>query len=71
MIDEGLIRGLIAVISLATFIGICWWAYRPGSRERFERDALLVFEEGELASGFEGRPAGPVAAQGEQRGISA
>lgn len=71
MIDEGLIRGLIAVISLATFIGICWWAYRPGSRERFERDALLVFEEGELASGCERRPAGPVAGQREERGASA
>lgn len=45
MIDEGILRGLIAVISLATFMGICWWAYRPQSRERFERDAMLVFDE--------------------------
>lgn len=47
MIDEGILRGLIAVISLATFMGICWWAYRPQSRERFERDAMLVFDEDE------------------------
>jgi len=47
VIDEGIVRGLIALISLATFIGICWWAYRPQSRERFERDALLVFDEDE------------------------
>jgi cbb3-type cytochrome oxidase subunit 3 len=52
VIDEGLIRGLIALTSLATFIGICWWAYRPQSRERFERDALLVFEEGDRPTGF-------------------
>lgn len=47
MIDEGIVRGLIAVISLGTFLGICWWAYRPQSRERFERDAMLVFDEDE------------------------
>jgi cbb3-type cytochrome oxidase subunit 3 len=44
VIDEGIVRGLIALISLATFMGICWWAYRPQSRERFERDAMLVFD---------------------------
>jgi len=47
VIDEGIVRGLIALISLATFMGICWWAYRPQSRERFERDAMLVFDEDE------------------------
>lgn len=47
MIDDGIIRGLIALVSLATFIGICWWAYRPRSRARFEQDALLVFDEDE------------------------
>ena len=51
MIDEGLMRGLIALISLATFIGIGWWAYRPQNRERFERDALRVFEEDEQREG--------------------
>lgn len=49
MIDEGMVRGLIAVTSLATFLGICWWAYRPQSRARFEQDALLVFEDAERA----------------------
>jgi cytochrome c oxidase cbb3-type subunit 4 len=51
VIDEGILRGLIAVISLATFLGICWWAYRPQSRERFERDAMLVFDEEDGAIG--------------------
>jgi cytochrome c oxidase cbb3-type subunit 4 len=48
-IDEGSLRGGIAVVSLATFVGVCWWAYRPRSRARFEADALLVFDEGERA----------------------
>jgi len=48
MIDQGLLRGLIALITLSTFVGICWWAYRPANRERFEADGLLVFPDDEL-----------------------
>ncbi len=55
MIDDGIIRGLIALVSLATFIGICWWAYRPRSRARFEQDALLVFDEDEQPRSREAR----------------
>lgn len=67
MIDEGLVRGLIALVSLATFIGICWWAYRPESRERFEQDALLVFEEGEQPGGSARRAAGAARADSGTR----
>ena len=45
MLDLGTVRGVITVLTLATFIGICWWAYRPSSRQRFEEDAKLPFEE--------------------------
>jgi len=43
--DYGEVRGVITIITLATFLAICWWAYRSGNRERFEQDALLVFDE--------------------------
>ena len=45
--DMGMLRGLIVVVSLATFLGICWWAYRPASKGRFENDAWLVFDPDE------------------------
>ena len=45
--DLGVLRGLITLVTLLTFMGICWWAYRPGNRERFEEDGLLVFDVGE------------------------
>lgn len=45
MSDLGLIRGLITVATLLAFLGICWWAFRPANRERFEKDAQLVFPE--------------------------
>lgn len=56
MIDEGILRGGIAIVSLSAFLGICWWAYRPKSRARFEQDALLVFDEEDgIAGGSTGR----------------
>jgi len=48
MTDFGLVRGLIALITLATFVGICWWAYRPANRSRFEADGLLAFADDEV-----------------------
>ena len=46
-IDMGLLRGAIVVVSLATFLGICWWAYRPAHRDRFENDGWLAFDPDE------------------------
>ncbi len=43
--DIDLVRGLVTVAALATFLAIVWWAYGPGRRQRFERDALLPFDE--------------------------
>jgi cytochrome c oxidase cbb3-type subunit 4 len=45
--EMGFLRGLITVVTLAVFLGICWWAYRPGNKSRFEEDAMLPFDEGE------------------------
>jgi cytochrome c oxidase cbb3-type subunit 4 len=50
MPDLGLLRGAITLLTLLTFIGICWWAYRPGNRARFEEDGMLAFGEEEPPS---------------------
>ncbi len=47
MPDLGLLRGLITLLTLFTFIGICWWAYRPANRARFEEDGWLAFGDEE------------------------
>lgn len=39
------LRSLVTVVAFAAFVGIVWWAYAPSRRARFERDALLPFEE--------------------------
>lgn len=53
--DMGDLRGAIAVLTLLTFLGICWWAYRPSNRERFEEDAMLAFDESDAPAGRPGR----------------
>ena len=45
--DINLIRTLVTVLALASFLGIVWWAYAPSRKSRFERDAHLVFDETE------------------------
>jgi cbb3-type cytochrome oxidase subunit 3 len=35
---------MITLAAFATFIGIVWWAYAPGRKARFERDAELPFD---------------------------
>jgi len=45
--DINLVRSLVTLAAFAAFLGIVWWAYAPGRKERFERDARLPFEDGE------------------------
>ena len=49
--DINLLRSLIMVAALVAFLGIVWWAYAPGRKHRFERDALLPFGEDENGKG--------------------
>jgi cytochrome c oxidase cbb3-type subunit 4 len=57
-IDMGVIRGVIAALTMAVFLGITWWAYRRGNRERFEDDALMPFVDDDTL------PAGPERGEG-------
>ena len=45
MLDAGNMRGVITVITMICFLGIFWWAYRSGNRQRFEEDARIPFLE--------------------------
>lgn len=52
MAELGWFRGLITILTLGAFLGICWWAYRPSNRSRFERDAWLAFDDAEIPGGI-------------------
>ena len=47
----GVLRGCITIATMIAFFGVCWWAYRPGGKERFEADALLPFDDDESVRG--------------------
>jgi cytochrome c oxidase cbb3-type subunit 4 len=50
-VDMGMIRGIIAAITMLVYLGIFYWAYRRDNRERFDEDALLPFaDDGGLPS---------------------
>ena len=36
---------MITVTAFVTFLGIVCWAYAPGRKARFERDAELPFDD--------------------------
>lgn len=65
MPDLGLLRGVITLVTLLTFIGICWWAYRPENRTRFEEDGWLAFDDETSPLVEEPDPIQPVTAMSE------
>jgi len=55
--DMGDVRGVITIITMATFAGICCWTYHGKNRDRFEEDAMLPFaDEQKAETGRAGEP---------------
>jgi cytochrome c oxidase cbb3-type subunit 4 len=46
--DSGTISGIVTAVFVFVFIGIVWWAYSKGNKQRFEEDAKLPFEENDM-----------------------
>lgn len=38
------LHSIATVAAMLAFAAICWWAYRPGNRARFEADAQLPLD---------------------------
>ena len=47
--DINVLRSLVTVVSVVTFLGIVVWAFGPGRRERFDEAAHLPFADDEIA----------------------
>ncbi|MHB1353426.1 MAG: cbb3-type cytochrome oxidase subunit 3 [Thiobacillus sp.] len=43
--DSGTLSGIVTVIFIVVFIGIVWWAFSKGSKQRFDDAGRLPFEE--------------------------
>ncbi|MEC7121088.1 MAG: cbb3-type cytochrome c oxidase subunit 3 [Pseudomonadota bacterium] len=35
---------IATVLAFVAFIGVCWWAYSPANRKRFEQDADIAIQ---------------------------
>ena len=51
--DQALLLGpaFALALFLAIFIGVLIWIFRPGSRQVYQHEALLPFEDGSPAQG--------------------
>lgn len=43
--DLNTLRGLSTVFVMIAFLGVCWWAFSPSRKKRFEDDANLPFAD--------------------------
>jgi len=43
--DSGTVSGIVTVIFIVVFIGIVWWAYSKGNKQRFDDAGRLPFDE--------------------------
>ena len=42
--DSGTMQGIATLLAMFAFLGICWWAYSPANRKRFEADGQLPLD---------------------------
>lgn len=43
--DEGTLGAIATVLVALAFAGVCWWAFAPRRKRRFEEDAKLPFAD--------------------------
>lgn len=45
--DQGTLGAIATVLVFIAFLGVCWWAFSPKRKKRFEEDAQLPFADDE------------------------
>lgn len=49
--DAGTLGAISTVLVMIAFFGVCWWAFSPKRKKRFEEDARLPFADDDDATG--------------------
>ena len=49
MMDAGTLGAISTVLVMVAFFGVCWWAFAPKRKKRFEEDAKLPFADDDAA----------------------
>ena len=47
--DAGTLGAISTVLVMIAFFGVCWWAFAPKRKKRFEEDAKLPFADDDAA----------------------
>ncbi len=42
--DYSVLHSIATLFAFIAFISICWWAYRPANRKRFEADGRMIID---------------------------
>lgn len=42
--DSGTMHGIATILAMTAFLGVCWWAYKPANKARFEADGQLPLD---------------------------
>lgn len=45
MADTSTLGAISTVLVMIAFFGVCWWAFSPKRKKRFEEDAKLPFAD--------------------------
>ncbi|WP_226705159.1 cbb3-type cytochrome oxidase subunit 3 [Microbulbifer elongatus] len=53
--DINILRQIGVVLGAIAFLAICWWAFSPKRKKRFEEDAKLPFADEQQTSDKEAR----------------
>ncbi|WGL16630.1 cbb3-type cytochrome c oxidase subunit 3 [Microbulbifer bruguierae] len=48
--DIDILRQISVVLGALAFLAVCWWAFSPKRRKRFEEDAKLPFADEQQTS---------------------
>lgn len=43
--DLNTVRGLSTILVMIAFFGVCWWAFSPSRKKKFEEAANLPFAD--------------------------
>ena len=43
--DSGTVSGIVTAVFILVFIGIVWWAFSKGNKQRFEEAGRLPLDE--------------------------
>lgn len=42
--DRGTLHGIATIFAMIAFLAVCYWAYKPSNKRRFDADAQIALD---------------------------